>query len=334
MDILERKSLRVSRGFEYRYYRHASKGELPTVLLLHGFPDTAALWSDLISRHLIPHGYGIVAIDCLGYGETCKPLDIEAYSYKYMTSDVVEILDAECLATVVSFGHDWGSIFAQRVDNLHASRVCGLVMVNVAYLPPSGSPFDLDAILAATQGLFGYGTYWYWKLFASDEGPRILDAHLNSFFDLAYGSPGTWLDTLCQPDGTEKWLLQDTRRPPESFVTETQREAFIQRMSRDKFDGPLLWYRASVRGVQDESELAVPKENIAVHVPTLFVAGTKDVVCLPELIKPSVQTGLLPHLTIVNIDTGHWPMHAKPQELGDSVVAWLKRNVPTQPRLQ
>jgi pimeloyl-ACP methyl ester carboxylesterase len=326
MDDLDKKTFRVSRGLDYRYYRHPAKGELPTVLLLHGFPDTAVLWSDIVSQHLIPCGYGIIALDCLGYGETSKPLDTEAYSFLSMTNDVIEILDAESLATVISLGHDWGSTFAQRIYNLHAERVLGLVMVNVAYIPPSEKPFDVKAAIAATQELFGYGTFWYWELFGSDNGPRILNDHLDAFWDLAYGSPDTWLDTLCKPGATENWLLRDTRGPTESFVTEDQKEAFIKRMARDRFDAPLLWYRATVQGIQTKPELAVPKDNIAVNVPTLFVAGTQDVVCRPELIQPSVEAGLLPRLTIVNIDSGHWTMHARPQEFGECVVAWLKTN--------
>ena len=57
MDTLNKKSLRVTRGFTYTYYSSPAKPGRPTLLLCHGWPDEAALWSDLITSHLAPHGY-------------------------------------------------------------------------------------------------------------------------------------------------------------------------------------------------------------------------------------------------------------------------------------
>ena len=43
----------------------------------------------------------------LGYAGTDKPTDPREYRMKLMTQDIVEILDAERAARVISLAHDW-----------------------------------------------------------------------------------------------------------------------------------------------------------------------------------------------------------------------------------
>ena len=197
MDALEKKTIKVSRGFTYTYYTSPARSSLPTLILFHGWPDTAELWEGVITNYLKPAGYGIVALDCLGYGGTSKPTDYKDYNFQHMSKDAIDILDHEKLGKVISLGHDWGCGSAQRLYNFHADRVTGLVMLNVAYIPPSPEPFNLDRTIEATTQFFGYGTYvssfsrppnitnppqWYWKLFASDDGWKLMDEHRESLF--------------------------------------------------------------------------------------------------------------------------------------------------------
>lgn len=59
--------------------------------------------------YLVSSGYGVVAIDCLGYNGTSKPLDKESYSLQLISQDIKEIVDKQGLDKVVSLGHDWVS---------------------------------------------------------------------------------------------------------------------------------------------------------------------------------------------------------------------------------
>ena len=159
MDSLEKKTFEVFRGFTYTYYTSPARDALPTIILFHGWPDTAELWKGVITSYLKPAGYGVVALDCLGYGGTSKPTDYKAYNFQHMSKDAIDILDHEGIEKVVSLGHDWGCVSAQRLYNFHADRVIGLVMLNVSYLAPSPEPFDLDKTIELTTQFFGYGTY-------------------------------------------------------------------------------------------------------------------------------------------------------------------------------
>jgi soluble epoxide hydrolase / lipid-phosphate phosphatase len=187
MDKLTKKTMKVSRGYTYTYYTSPAKEDKCTVLLVHGWPDSAAQWSHFANEHLIPEGYGVVAIDCLGYAGTSKPTDYNVYNFKDMTKDVVDILDAEKLEKVISLGHDWGCGLSQRVYNFYPERCLGLVFVNVSYIVP-GEPFDLDAAIKGTEQIFGDGICWYWKLFAGDDGPDILNAHMESLWTIVHGA--------------------------------------------------------------------------------------------------------------------------------------------------
>lgn len=52
-------------------------------------------------------GYGIIAPDLLGYGDTDKPTEVSEYSFKRMANDVAELIEIEKLTKVIGVGHDW-----------------------------------------------------------------------------------------------------------------------------------------------------------------------------------------------------------------------------------
>ncbi|KAJ0116161.1 hypothetical protein N8I77_008665 [Diaporthe amygdali] len=325
MDTLTKKTITTKRGFEYTYYVSPAAAGKPTLALHHGFPDQAEEWEDLIVNHLKPAGYGVIAPDLLGYGGTSKPTDPEAYKFGGMTADVVEIIDAEKVDKVISLGHDWGSRAAQMLYNLHPERVSGLVMVNVPWMGATKGPMDLDALLAQAQQVFGYGTFWYWKLFTADDGAKVLNENPDILFDIAH-APESWMATFCTENGMRKALENrgegfDIKR--RAYATEETKKAFIERFKRDGFDGPVCWYKSHVFGQQ--SEEANP-DNQVVNVPSLFLGYEEDVVCRKEGILPFIQAGALPQLTNVTLNGGHWGLLEFPKEFGENVTQWLQKN--------
>ncbi|KAI4798725.1 alpha/beta-hydrolase [Aureobasidium sp. EXF-8845] len=326
MDSLTKKTLEVSRKLTYTYYHHPpAQPENPTVLCIHGFPDEAAEWADLATTHLIPAGYGVIAVDCLGYAGTSKPLDPAVYAFQHMTADLTEILDAEKLQKVVSLGHDWGCALAQRFYNYYPDRVLGLVMVNVAYNAPGDSPFDLDATNEMTKKYFGYPTFAYWYLMAAEDGYKTLDDNIEGVFKVLHGAPHTWLDTVCAPDGLKTFLLENKTQPTEPYATEEMKQTFVSRFSRDGFAAPTCWYKATVDGHQSFEAQKV--KAVTVDVPSLFIGFDSDKVCRPEMIGMSVMKGLLPKLTNVVLEGGHWGLHANADKFGKTVVEWLKKEL-------
>lgn len=325
MDTLTKKTLTTKRGLTYTYYTLPATPTKPTLLLQHGFPDSAAEWSDLITTHLAPLGYGAIAVDQLGYGGTSKPTDPAAYKFSAITADLIDILDAEGLDKVVSLGHDWGSLTAQLLYNLHPDRVSGLVLVNVGYSGASAAKFDLDGIIAQTQKMFGYGFLWYWKFFAAEDGARLFEQNLDVGFDLLH-TPEVWKDILCTENGVRKFVEsggEGYNLKRRAYATENMKKAFVERLSRDGLEGPMCWYKSNVFGHQDGD--ANPENNV-VNVPTLFIGYNEDIAPAEALIQPAIQAGYLPQLTLTVLDGAHWGLVEHPKEFGETVTGWLRKS--------
>lgn len=185
MDPKLYKHFKTSRGFNYNYYYHPStNSNKPTLLLLHGFPSTSADWARVVS-FFSNEGYGLLVPDLLGYGNTDKPTDPDAYRLKRMASDVVELLDAEKLASpdnaVVSISHDWGSGLNSRLAIYFPERFRAFAFFAMSYTPPSVN-FDLDALNAASMQKFGYEKFGYWEFFVKDGADKIIEDHVCVFF--------------------------------------------------------------------------------------------------------------------------------------------------------
>ena len=88
--------------------RTAIEGEGPLVLMVHGWPESWYSW-----RHQIPKiskaGYTAAAIDVRGYGESDKPHEIDAYSLKKISDDVIGVIDSLGFEKAILVGHDWGA---------------------------------------------------------------------------------------------------------------------------------------------------------------------------------------------------------------------------------
>ncbi|KEY75132.1 hypothetical protein S7711_01584 [Stachybotrys chartarum IBT 7711] len=320
---LKQKALQVSRGLKYTYYVHPAQPSKPTLALFHGWPDTARLYAGLINNHLVPHGYGVVAVDCLGYGGTSKPTDTKLYACKDMVVDIAEILDAEDLPRVISVGHDWGSVLCQRLYNHHPARVIGLITINVAYVPPT-TEFDLDATNALTREMFGKAVYEYWYFFTAEDGASIMNQHLESVYTAAFGEPRTWLDTFCSPGYMRAYISEGRTQPTLPYATPEHKANFLERFSKDGgFEAPQNWYKAFTTSVQRESDKSIAEDAKKVKVPVLFWGGEQDFVCRPAMLKEPVDAGLLEDVKSVVREGGHWALLEKPDEFGTDILSWL-----------
>jgi pimeloyl-ACP methyl ester carboxylesterase len=121
---------RVPRGCGSVYVRDYP-GNGPAFVLLHGFPDNAHIYDDLIP-HLVAAGRRVVAIDFLGFGASDKPEGSE-YSFAQQRGDVEAVIEALQLDKVVLVGHDAGGSAAVNVALQHPERISGLVLMNVFY---------------------------------------------------------------------------------------------------------------------------------------------------------------------------------------------------------
>ena len=104
-------------------------GSGPPLLLLHGFPQTRAMW-DKIAPELAQH-FTVVTADLRGYGASSKPTGMAAYSFREMGRDMLELMarlghDAFALA-----GHDRGARTAHRMALEAPARISRIALLDI-----------------------------------------------------------------------------------------------------------------------------------------------------------------------------------------------------------
>ena len=108
------------------------KGDGPPVLLLHGYPETHAMWHKVAPD--LARDFTVVCADLRGYGDSSKPKglpDHANYSKRAMARDMVEVMSALGHRTFHLVGHDRGARVAHRLARDHGSRVKSLTVLDI-----------------------------------------------------------------------------------------------------------------------------------------------------------------------------------------------------------
>lgn len=108
------------------FVRECGHGE--PVLFLHGNPDSADIWNDVILR--LQEKYRCIAIDLPGFARTKTPRDFD-YSFDNLgrfLDTFVERLGIDTPLNVVA--HDFGGAFAMAWAAMHLQKVRRIVIIN------------------------------------------------------------------------------------------------------------------------------------------------------------------------------------------------------------
>jgi pimeloyl-ACP methyl ester carboxylesterase len=119
-------------GFQFTFIS-AGPPEGEPVLLLHGFPQFADVWSHLI-EFLSAAGFRAVALDQRGYSIGARPLDTDAYSVRELTSDVLALAEAFGWSTFHLIGHDWGGFLGWKLAAEQPGRIRSLSVLSTAHI--------------------------------------------------------------------------------------------------------------------------------------------------------------------------------------------------------
>lgn len=108
------------------------EGEGEPVVLVHGFPDSSALFRLLIPR-LVAAGYRTVAPDLRGFGESDAPLGKRNYTVARLAADVLAVMDAVGVKKAHLVGHDWGAAVAWLLAGKYAERFHTLTALSAGH---------------------------------------------------------------------------------------------------------------------------------------------------------------------------------------------------------
>jgi haloacetate dehalogenase len=113
--------------------RVGGRAGAPPLLLLHGFPQTHAMWQRVAQR-LAPN-FSLVLPDLRGYGDSDKPAggaDHAGYSKRAMAADLAGLMRQLGHARYAVCGHDRGGRVAHRLALDHAGAVAKLALIDIA----------------------------------------------------------------------------------------------------------------------------------------------------------------------------------------------------------
>ena len=135
------------------FVRHSGNPDAPGLLLLHGYPQTSAMWEGVAP--LLAENYHVICPDLRGYGQSSKPeSDPEhlTYSKREMAKDVVGVMEHFDHQRFYLGAHDRGARVAHRLAFDHAERVIALALLDIA---PTREMYANGGSDFATA-------YWHW----------------------------------------------------------------------------------------------------------------------------------------------------------------------------
>jgi len=104
-------------------------GNGPALLLLHGFPQTRAMWRNVVP--LLAEHFTVVTADLRGYGESSKPQGVAAYSFRHMAADQRALMAYLGIDQFHLVGLDRGGRTAHRLALDSPDAVLSLTVIDI-----------------------------------------------------------------------------------------------------------------------------------------------------------------------------------------------------------
>ncbi|MEK9784967.1 MAG: alpha/beta hydrolase [Gammaproteobacteria bacterium] len=165
--LFEFRAERIKTSGAELFIRH--RGEGKPLVLLHGFPQTGAMWHRVAPA--LSERYRVICPDLRGYGRSDKPLSNDShspYSKQAMARDVVEIMRALGHERFMVAGHDRGARVAHRLALDYPESIERLCVMDIV---PTLHMFD------HTDQSFATGYYhWFFLIQGNGLPERMIGA--------------------------------------------------------------------------------------------------------------------------------------------------------------
>jgi haloalkane dehalogenase len=140
-----------------REFNAAKKGQGPTLVMMHGFPDNQHLYDLLVPK--LSAQYHVVTFDFLGWGVSDKPTPF-VYNVASQRADLEAVVEQLRLGQVVLVLHDLSgqSGIDWALDN--EAQTAALVLLNTYYSPMASLVAPEAIQFYATPGIFRDIAVW------------------------------------------------------------------------------------------------------------------------------------------------------------------------------
>ena len=139
--MTELKKIRVDNlEFDCRIAGSASND---LVILMHGFPESSYMWTDLMS-HLAEKGFYCVAPDLRGYSRDACPRGKKHYTIDTLSNDILNIAAALHFEKFHLIGHDWGAGIGWNIVYNHPEKIISWTAMSVPHNRAFGKALKTD----------------------------------------------------------------------------------------------------------------------------------------------------------------------------------------------
>jgi len=269
------------------FYREAGDANKPTILLLHGYPTSSHMFRNLITD-LSVH-YHVLAPDYPGFGRSDQPMIKEFdYTFDNMANIVEGFLQELKVNKYSIYLMDYGAPIGFRIAVKYPDRVESLIIQN-------GNAYD--------EGLrdFWIPIKKYWNDYTVKNGKPLEGFH--------------------SPDGL-KWQythgVQDASKiSPDNWNIDLQH---LTRKENNEIQLAMFYdYRTNVPLYPEWQQYFRDHQP-----PTLIVWGKNDYIFPAVGAHPYKKD--LKNLEFHLIDTGHFALEEKGDEIANYILKFLKKN--------
>ena len=299
----------------------------PTVLLCHGFPESAYSWRHQMEP-LAAAGWHVVAPDQRGYAHSSAPTEVGAYGITELTGDLVGLLDHYGKDDAVFVGHDWGALIVWDAARLHPTRVRAVMGVSVPFMQWPAKPTELFTAL--------YGDRFFYMLYFQQVGPPETELEADVRTTMAgvlYGASGVGfaergIPTELPPMEGTGFLTMMAEPPalpypgPEApWLTADDLEAYTAAFEASGFFGPVSYYR----NLDANYDLLAGHTAAEVTMPSGFIVGDADPVLAMDLGGAQRMADELPDFRGATFlpGAGHWTQQEAPEGFNAALLEFL-----------
>ena len=282
--------------------RAAGSPGAPLLVFLHGFPEGAFVWDELL-RHFGAR-YRCIAPNLRGFERSSSPADAEAYRAKHLVADIRALIVSQGGRAAALVAHDWGGAVAWAVAAQYPELIERLVIVN--------SPHPATFLRELRDSPAQQTASAYMNFLCRPDAEALLTendfARLWTFF--------------------ERMGAVDPAHPGGGWLTDAVRERYRE-VWRQGLTGGCNYYRASPLRPPTGPDSAIhtlqlPPDLVTVRVPTRVVWAEADT-ALPPALLDGLET-FVPQMTLTRVSGAtHWIVHERPAFVAQEIEQALSR---------
>ncbi len=270
----------------------AGDPEQPTVVFIHGYPDTKEMWEAVLER--LRGSFHLVAYDVRGAGESSAPRGPAAYDFGHLADDLETVIGQVAPGRRVHLvGHDWGGVAGWEFATM--ARFEGRLASFTTIAGPS-----LDQVGGSLRRLLRQGRLvtlaararrsWYIAVLLAPGGPTL-------WWRGALG-PARWA-----------WFLRNVERIP------TTADYPARTLTADGLHGANL-YRANI-----PRRLLRPRREAVARVPVQLIVPSGDRFIASSYYELAPRAA--PWLRRRAVAGSHWCPRTQPE----LIARWVREHV-------